>query len=360
VKRSLHAGMAPFSLIALLLACSHPAHQAPDFKIALVPSRTGQHGIFVTHSDSSGTKLLTSDPTAQLRRSSWSPDGRKIAFFANRPQDSEIMAKYRTPAHFPLYIMNSGGGDAQRLLSFPVSGFAWAPDSRRLFFISAYEDPAANDPDVLRGSKQPLSAVYYLDLETQKSTRLTSFGTNCSAAWSPDGNRLAISLRSDEQSNLYVASPDGKTARRLLQSSNILLVPSWSPDGNTLAFISLPLPGTNTQDGGAYLIDPSGGKPQLLAAVSAFEVSWSPDGNTLMLQAGDGIHLVGRDGRGLARVPLGRHRPVDACFTPDGKRLVFRSDADGAWLLWTADRDGKDQKRATGLSASQYSLSPVP
>ena len=52
--------IAPFILIAGA-AYSSASRASGDYKIALVPSRSGQHGIFVMNADTSGGKLLASD-----------------------------------------------------------------------------------------------------------------------------------------------------------------------------------------------------------------------------------------------------------------------------------------------------------
>ena len=105
----LHAYMVP-GLAILMAACSPGARTSGEYRIALVPDMAGQHGIFVINSDQTGGRLLTPEATAQLRPSSWSPDGKKIAFFASRDEDAQIQKKYNIPQHFPLYLMNSAGG----------------------------------------------------------------------------------------------------------------------------------------------------------------------------------------------------------------------------------------------------------
>jgi Tol biopolymer transport system component len=167
-------------LAIIIAACSPASRKSDQYRIAFVPEATGQHGIFVVNSDRTGGKLLTPDETAQLRFASWSPDGKKIAFFASRNEDAPIRLKYRLPLHYPLYLMNSSGGGQKRLLDFPVSSFEWSPDSRQLLLVSAYEDPGQNDPNVLKGLKAPMSAIYLMNLQTGSQRRITGFGQQCS------------------------------------------------------------------------------------------------------------------------------------------------------------------------------------
>ena len=324
-----------------------------------MPSRQGQSGIFVMNSDSSGGKLLTSEASAQLRQSSWSPDGSKIAFFALRPQDKEMAQKYRMPSHFPLYIMEATGSGQKRLLDYPVSSFEWAPDGKKLLFVSAYEDPGANDIEVLRGTKPPMSAVYVFDLQTGKQVRLTSFGRSCSASWSPDGARVAVSLGTERESDTFVSILDAKHGRRLSQSSTIETAPVWSPDGRSIALLSLPLHGIETEDTGLYVIDVESGKKRRVNDKTAYAVSWSPDGKALMMQSAAGIYLADADGQNFRRLSTGAELPFDGVFAPDGKKVLFRLNSEGNWQLCSVDLDGRNLKRITSLSAAQFCLSPL-
>ncbi len=346
------------SLLLAGISCS-PGSDAGNYRIALVPSRQGQTGIFVMNADSSGGKLLCPDVAAQLRQSSWSRDGSKIAFFSLRPEDKGMMQKYRMPSHFPLYVMEASGGGQKRLFDYPVSSFEWSPDSRKLLFVSAYEDPGANDTEVVHGGKAPMSAIYVFELQSGKQTRLTSFGHNCSASWSPDGDRVALSLESERESDTYITTLDAKHGKRLSQSSTIESGPVWAPDGRSIALLALPFPGAETQDAGVYVIDVDSGKKQRVSDKMTYAVSWSPDGKTLMMQSASGIYLADRDGQNLRRLSTDPELPYDAVFAPDGKKIIFRLNSEGTWQLCSMDLDGRNLKRITSLSAAQFSLSPL-
>ena len=326
----------------------------------MVPSRSGQHGIFVMNSDTTGGKLLTPDPSAQLRASSWSPDGKKIAFFAQRREDSDILSKYRTPLHYPLYVMDAAGGDRKRLLDFPVSSFEWSPDSRQLLYISAYEDPNHDDPSVLRGTKAPMSAIYVLNLQTGEQRRLSSFGQNCSGAWSPDGTQLALSFGTDQYSDIFTVSLDGKHTRRLTDSKSINIRPAWSPDGKALAYVSVAAPGAEDGSAGVYVTNADGTNKRRVSSMIAFGAAWSPDGKSLLLQWAGGASLADADGKKTINVTPGIGRSMDAVFTPDGQEVMFRSDHEGEWYLFAVNLNGSNLRKITGnLSASMFCLSPL-
>ena len=148
-------------IFLLCMACGQPPGGSGGFRIAYVPSISGQSGIFVMNSDTTGSRLLVSDKNAQLRFASWSPDGKKIAFFTVRAQDADILKKYLMPYKYLLYVMDSSGNNVKRLLDFPIFDFAWAPNGRQLFVISAHESPDRDSPEVIGRNQESLCFHLY-------------------------------------------------------------------------------------------------------------------------------------------------------------------------------------------------------
>jgi len=333
----------------LLLSSSACSRKSGEYKIALVPDRAGQHGIFVMNSDSTGGKILTAEPSAQLRTSSWSPDGHKIAFFAALPQDSGILNKYRMLSHFPLYLINAAGGTPKRIFDFPVSDFRFSPDGSKLLYVSAYEDPAREK-----------RAVYILDFQTGKKRRVTDFGQNCYGSWSPDGSRLALSFGTAQASDLYIADLTAGNTRRIEDSGAINIKPAWSPDGKHLAFISIAAQPDGSMIAGAFSIDANGtSRKRIAEGVTAFEVSWSPDGKYLLLESAEGVTLASAEGSKTVSLAQGSVQPRDAVFAPDGREMIFRSGHEGVWNLYAVDLNGSNIRRITGnLSPATFCVSP--
>jgi len=349
--------LAPCVLI-FCVACS--TSPSGEYKIALVPARGGQRGLYVVNSDSTGAKLLSTQGTVQLRPNSWAPNGKKIAYFSVGPRDIAIMENYRIPSHMLLYVMDATGANQRRQLDFPMSGFAWSPNSENIVFVSAYEDPQREDRDVVRGARQPVSAIYMLDVRSGQQRRVTELGQHCSAAWSPDGTRLALSFGTERKSDIYVASLDGKHTRRLTDSSTINIHPVWSPNGKTLAYVAASAPGEESPDAGVWMIDADGTNKKQVTNIMISEVSWAPDGKNLLLQSASGFYVVGAGGVNPVKISGVAERPMDVVFTPDGQKVMFRSNHEGDWHLYTVDLNGANLKRIIGsLSASQFCLSPL-
>lgn len=350
------------SLLLFCAGCAPPPGGADGFKIAFVPSTPGQFGIISMNSDTTGSKILISDKMAQVRFASWSPDGKRLAFYSLREQDAEILKKYNMTGEYLLYVMDATGENSKRLLDYPVIDFGWAPDSRRLFFISAYESPDRNSPEVLNGTIHPLAYVYVFDTQTRDIKRLPGSGRNCSASWSPDGTHLAVGFGLGENCGLYLMSPDGGQSERLTDGTTIDFRPAWSPDGKAIAYVAFPKSDADAKESGIFVIATDGTGKRLLAEQTVSYVMWSPDGAMLLLQSANSARLLDRNGQNqvLLLAAAGLRTIANAMFTPDGQRIVFCSNDSGVWRICSMGLDGQKRKTITlKTTSSNYCLSPL-
>jgi Tol biopolymer transport system component len=350
-----------FSLL-LCAGCSPPPGGADGYKIAFVPSTPGQNGVFSMNSDTTGSKTLVADMMAQVRFASWSPDGKRLAFYSIRGQDEDILKKYRMLNEYLLYVMDATGDNQKRLLDFPVIDFGWAPDSRRLYFISAYESPDRNSPEVLSGTRRPLAYVYVFDTQTGSKNRLPGSGRNCSASWSPDGTCLAVGFGMGEDCGIYLISPDGGRSERLTDGTTIDFRPAWSPNGRTIAYVAHTKTDADAKDSGVFVIAANGTGKRRVDDETVSYVMWSLDGSMLLLQSSNTARLIDPNGRKqiLLSAGAGLRSIVNAIFTPDGRRVMFCSNDSGTWKIYSIGLDGQKRKTITiRTSSSNFCLSPL-
>jgi TolB protein len=338
--------IASILFIAWMTCCSS-SHKTEDYKIAFTASQIKQPGIFMMESDATAKKSLISDPKAHLISASWSPDGSKIAFLSARNSDSDSLNNHQIPYHFSLYEIDVASGKEKRLIDMPVNSFQWSPNGKQMLFISAYEDP-----------DRVKYAVYILNPPTGEQRRVTSFGKSCSATWSPDGAQLAFSLGDDKISDVYTVRSDGQSTRCLTDSKSLVSGPAWSPDGKTLAYVTLNSPGSKNTVGGVYVVNPDGTNSKLISSFMAYSVFWSPDGKLLLAQWDGGASLMDAEGKKTKNM-ASEMSPIDMVFAPDMKKMMFRSNHEGDWHIYSIDLNGQHLRKILEFPTPSFCLSPM-
>ena len=154
-----------------------------------------------------------------------------------------------------------------------------------------------------------------------------------------------------ERAGLDVTAPAQLSMRRFTTGSQSYSFPAISPDGRTIAYSSDVTGAMEIYTAGFA----AGGREVALTSDGGqnMNAEWSPDGQWISYHSrkNGGIWIV-PSGGGTARrvVEFGSQ----ATWTPDGRRLVFTSDAGGMAaqsILWSVDRDGGDRRQVTKLGA---------
>jgi Tol biopolymer transport system component len=338
-----------YSPILLLVSAAAsgqiPVHPA-DYEIAFYGSCQASSGICLMRSDGSAPRLLRLGQGSQILLS-WSPDGRKI-LISDRDPKSPSQTRVRV-----IDVHGDKDGRGDEVLPVQLIGLdyqvVWSPDSTRLAFASAFEDPHLNNPEVQRGRQLYSTAIYVLNIQTKKLSKLSPLGQNRWISWAPDGHRIAFSgtAPGELRGDIYVVESDGGTPpRRIFSGPTQSVQPSWSPQGDQIAFLA-----TASKGGGLYVVHPDGTAPRQVAPFWGPTVAWSPDARFLV--TGSTIVNVTTG----ATVDLGKEYFIDVTFTPDGRSVIYRTADQGRGTISSINIDGTNRhKLADGFS---FVVSPL-
>jgi TolB protein len=197
---------------------------------------------------------------------SWSPNGKKIAFTAERteggicsgsasarasPRAGGGACNSASPAvsYAQLYVRNTDGSGETLLLeeeSAILSPPTWSPDSKEIAFA-------------LFTAEGGSCTIYSMNADGLRDRHTLARIEGCPAihslAWSPDGENIAVSVEGEyEKVDIWILNVSGgaSDANQLRQLTHVPqygtswkdVSPTWSPDGTQIAFTR-----TNTPTG---------------------------------------------------------------------------------------------------------------
>ena len=205
--------------------------------------------------------------------------------------------------------------------------------------------------------------VYLYRIETGEREIVGNFpGMSFSPRFSPDGQRVIMSLQQGGNSNLFVMDLRSKSTTRLTDTPAIDTSPSYAPDGVRICFES--------DRGGKpqiYVMPATGGSAQRISfgEGSYSTPVWSPRGDYIAFtKQGAGQFSIGimkPDGSGERILTSGFHNEGPT-FAPNGRVLMFFRDPGGnaGPSLFTVDISGRNEQRVpTPGFASDPAWSPL-
>ncbi len=297
--------------------------------------------IYVKLIDAESPMQLTTNPAADTTPV-WSPDGRQIAFVRTGKNEQGIFTVAALGgAERMLYSPPAGGADI-------TSDLAWSPDGNWLAFAE-------------RGSPKEPYGIFLLSRDSLEKTRLTSptagsYG-DYSPAFSPDGKSLAFrrSLIGKYYTQVYSVPITGGEPKRLTNDTNTLY-PSglaWTLDGREIVFAN------HSQ---LWRVSVSGNTPERLSAtgdhlyspaiarhgnrLAYTQYSW--DQNIWRFEVSGSPGLAGAPTRLIAST----FQDISPHYSPDGKKIVFKSARSGSGEIWVCESDGSNLVKLTSFGNS--------
>lgn len=173
--------------------------------------------------------------------------------------------------------------------------------------------------------------VYIYDLETGRQEVVGDFpGMTFAPRFSPDGNKVVMSLSQNGNSDIYSMSLGGGNPQKLTNSPGIDTAPSYAPDGSQIAFES--------DRGGTqqiYVMSASGGNQRRISFGEGRYASpvWSPRGDLIafikMLKGQFYLGVMKPDGTGERMISSAYHIEGPT-WAPNGRVIAYFKESPGA------------------------------
>jgi Tol biopolymer transport system component len=165
---------------------------------------------------------------------------------------------------------------------------------------------------------------------------------------SPDGARIAVSIRERGNTDIWIADPSRRTMSRLTFEPTIETMPTWSPDGRAIAFRS------EREGPGLFRRDAQGAAAiERLTSTDGpihSPYSWTPDGRTLLFALfrsfrSQAIASVTPPDRTVRVMLDGNFAQLDPQVSPNGKWLAYQSDESGRFEVYVRPYPNVEQGR---------------
>ena len=240
-----------------------PAWSPNGQTIAFRSRRDGSSDIFFMDSDGSNPVNLINDPEMSLDDEfapQWNPDGETLSLYTDRfPPRGSCLSGFHQIA---MLIREDGNYQIDLFDTIPGEQYAstWSPDGRFLAFNSACGKDGfelfmydSQTEDTKRITSETVShthpawshngrflafakssggnnEIYLLDLDSNQQTQLTNNPANDTMpSWSPDDSQIAFVSNREGNKDIYIMNADGSDVFNLTNHPADDWYPSWSP-----------------------------------------------------------------------------------------------------------------------------------
>jgi TolB protein len=339
-------------------------------------------GIYIVHPDGSGLRRLTR-AGGFVGSPSWSSDSKRVLYYET-DETGAYLAKYAR-SRTEIAAIDIATGAREQFTASNVTKLSpqWLPGGKISYAVRATDDSGG-------------LMVWYPDRRIDTIVK----GEVRSPAWFADGKQVVyerILHRGSTDHLIPTASRDPEFELVLSEP-----FPSFSPDGKKLVYSQLGDHGTSASDTSIEIMNADGSGQHTLfhrEGLSAFDAVWSPAGDMIALCVGkyfrapgfpasqvalikpdasgfkviaddgvnngfpswspDGKRIVYKRGRQLVILSLadGKITPLTGeshwynfpQWSPKGDVIMFTSDRDGDFELYTIRPDGTDIRRLTNV-----------
>lgn len=199
-------------------------------------SENNSDEIYVSNWDGQKKRDITNNPASDLNPI-WSPDGKRIAFQSNRNSPLTVSCNGASDdCMYELFIVNPDGSGLKRITKGWTFYSTWSPDGKQIAFLGAFKSdlsPYPNDPF--------LYDIFVVNSDGSNVQNLTkSPGFYSEPIWSPDGKKIAFHSgeMATHPDSINIINSDGTNPSFYSDTQGNEL--AWTSDGSSLLFASAP------------------------------------------------------------------------------------------------------------------------
>lgn len=318
----------------------------PDGKsIVFSSDRVGSLDLFVIPADGGTARRLTSHSGNETPLGF--KDDKILIFSANiQPGQADL----KNPVTAQTYIIDITKDQArpELFLSMPVKSLSFDKAGKML-----YDDKKGYE-DVFRKHERSSGTSDIWVVENGKFTKLTDFnGHDLNPLWIPGSDAFYFISEEDGTLNVYSRNLNGSDKKQLTKfTKHPVRSLSSSADGKTLAF---------SWNGEIYTLVP-GQQPKKVAVnivtddydydlqkstrrSGATDMAVSPSGDEIAFVMRGDVYVTSTKYKTTKRITDTPGQERNVSFSKDGRTLVYDSERDGVWQLFTATIKDKDEKQ---------------
>lgn len=323
---------------------SAPAWSPDGSMIAFSSDRDNSVDVFVVNSEGGTARRLTTHSAGETVRG-WLNDSTVIFSASYAPAREAAQGDFASQ----VYTVSINGGRPEMLSTIPMSAVSAACDGRIL-----YQDRKGYE-NLYRKHEHSSSTPDVWLLDNGKFTCLTTFdGNDQNPVWTGK-NTFAYISEEDGTLNVYSRNLDGTEKRRLTSFSKHP-VRSLSADaaGNLLAFswngeIYTMCPGQEPVKIDVTIVSDDYDNDHVMQTRSsgATAMAVSPDGKEVAFVIRGDVYVTSVEYETTRRITDTPGQERNVSFSADGRTLVYDSERDGKWQLFTSTIKNPDEKSFT-------------